>query len=78
MPKITLKAIRYVRTDGPTLNIEKLRFLKTNSTRIVKRVVGLGDVLLKLLKIHFSTIAKNEKIKNKVLCRKNKNNKKYY
>ena len=28
MPKLTKRAIRYVRTDGPTLIIEKLRFLK--------------------------------------------------
>ena len=28
MPKLRKKAIRYVRTDGPTLIIEKLRFKK--------------------------------------------------
>ena len=28
MPKLRKKAIRYIRTDGPTLIIEKLRFKK--------------------------------------------------
>ena len=33
MPKLTKKAIRYGRTDGPTLIIEKLRFSKYIHTK---------------------------------------------
>ena len=62
MPKLTKRAIRYVRTDGPTLVIEKLRFLKMyKKTNVVRALFctmmqSLTDKLKVVSKIGISKV----------------------